>query len=81
MMGCTLFCLQWLMVSSSRACITMMKRVGAKLSPCLTPVVYLISLCSLPILNLTTLLLYSFSMMWMMLGGMPNLVSTMVSNL
>ena len=37
--GFMLLDLHCLMVISSRACIAMMKRVGAKLSPCLDPVV------------------------------------------
>ena len=37
--GVMLFCFQCLIAISSSACMTRMKRVGARLSPCLTPVV------------------------------------------
>ena len=62
-----------LVTVSSRACITMMKSVGARLSPCLTPVVYGYSLCSLPIVNLTKLFVYNFLITVMIDVGMPKL--------
>ena len=58
-MGLMLVVDHCLMMISSKAYITIMNSVGARLSYCLTPVVYDTSLCSFPILNLTTLLVYN----------------------
>ena len=67
------FCNQCLIVISSSAFMTSIKRVGAKLSPCLTPVLQSMSHCFFQILNLITMCLYNFSITFITIVGILNL--------
>ena len=60
-----------LIISSTTNCITIMNNVSAKLSPCLIPYLYLITISSLPIFKITSKLLYNFSTYLMYFSGAP----------